>query len=91
MKTSNVAGDIEQSGDHQVQDPPAVVGDPPAPPAVFGKVSLNGGQSRFVVYGDGAEISRHTAEREAIESAVNSLRAYVKVHYVHEYQVDVSG
>ena len=61
------------------------------PVITLGKINLNGGQSRFVVYGDGVEISRHTAEREAIEKAVNSLQKYSKVHYVHEYEVIVSA
>ena len=58
---------------------------------VFNGVELNSGASRYVVYTEGLEVSRHSAEREASESAVNQVLAgKVDVYYEHEYRVTVT-
>lgn len=50
------------------------------------------GSGPYIVYVNGGEYSRHTAEREALENATEALEAdpTAEVYYVHDYTVDVT-
>lgn len=51
--------------------------------------ALRSGQ--FIVSVDGVDVSKHTTEREALESAVNRVKPGNDVRYRHDYVVVVQA